>query len=356
MAATPPRTRDRLPGPPRRLPPANEPTIAAGVARALLELAVSKGAGRPALLERSAIEPADLADADRRIPLPRYIALMRAGQALSRDPALGLHFGEACDLADISIVGALAIGSATAGEAFAQVNRYARLAADLDGTAGVRFQVRLELGVPWVVDTRERPNDFPELTESVFARAVTASRRLLGHARLFRAVRVTHQAPGYRAEYDRIFGVPVAFGSRWNALGLDPSWVSQRLTPSPRYARALLGAHADALLADLERFQSTRGQVERVLRHRLPGGDLGVAAVARALAQSRQTLFRRLRAEGVSFETVRDELRQRLAIHWLATERLSVKETAARLGYSAPGAFSRAFRRWTGSRPRDCAG
>jgi len=43
-------------------------TIAAGLARALVELAVSKGASREELIERSQIDPEQLQDQDNRIP------------------------------------------------------------------------------------------------------------------------------------------------------------------------------------------------------------------------------------------------------------------------------------------------
>ena len=74
--------------------------------------------------------------------------------------------------------------------------------------------------------------------------------------------------------------------------------------------------------------------------------------IAGALGLSRQTLFRRLRAEGVTFEQVLDELRHKLALNHLGVSKTSVKQTARLLGYSDPSAFSRAFKRWTGSSPR----
>ena len=74
--------------------------------------------------------------------------------------------------------------------------------------------------------------------------------------------------------------------------------------------------------------------------------------VARQMAVSRQTLFRHLRAEGVTFEQVRDQLRQRLALYYLREEKLPVHLAAKRLGFSDATAFSRAFKRWTGASPR----
>ncbi|HKQ99020.1 MAG TPA: hypothetical protein VJT09_00025 [Pyrinomonadaceae bacterium] len=49
----------------------SEATIAASAARALMEFAVSKGACRLALAERSRIDPSELQDPDNRIPFSK---------------------------------------------------------------------------------------------------------------------------------------------------------------------------------------------------------------------------------------------------------------------------------------------
>lgn len=71
-------------------------TVAASAFRALLEFAISRGASRETLMERSGIDPSDLRDRDHRIPFAGYVALMRAGQALCCDPALGLRATSRC--------------------------------------------------------------------------------------------------------------------------------------------------------------------------------------------------------------------------------------------------------------------
>ncbi|MCR5875794.1 AraC family transcriptional regulator [Phenylobacterium sp. J426] len=71
------------------------------------------------------------------------------------------------------------------------------------------------------------------------------------------------------------------------------------------------------------------------------------------MAISRQTLYRKLKAEGVTFEQVLDELREALALRYLKGRRVSVNETAYLVGFSDPAAFSRAFKRWTGLSPRE---
>ena len=93
-----------------------------------------------------------------------------------------------------------------------------------------------------------------------------------------------------------------------------------------------------------------RAEVESRLEPLLASGEIGIERVARDLGYSRQTLYRRLKAEGVTFEQLLDGLRRRLALRFMS-DGLSVKDAAYRLGFSDPAAFSRAFKRWTGSSP-----
>ncbi len=97
--------------------------------------------------------------------------------------------------------------------------------------------------------------------------------------------------------------------------------------------------------------KSFRSEVERQLEPLLTTGAASIDQVARALGSSRQTLYRRLKAEGVTFEQVLDELRRKLALRYMREEGLGVKQAAYRLGFSDPSAFSRAFKRWTGQSP-----
>jgi AraC-like DNA-binding protein len=328
-----------------------EPTVAAGFARALMELAVSRGAGHKALARRSGVSPEELRDADGRIPLAKYVALMRAAKELCRDPAFALHFGEEVDLSEVSVVGQFGSTSGRMADDIADLNRFAPLAIEFEGD-GDRFRLERIDGRLWLVDARPDPNDFPELTESFFARVVCSLRRRLGEGRHIESVMVTHAAPAYRAEYDRIFRVPVLFRSERNAL--LPSkrlWSTEGADSVSRYVSGVLRQHAEALLEKLKGSRSTRGRVERSLASLLRTGDATMDVVARRLGLTRQTLFRRLRAEGATFEQVRDELRRDTALKELGGGKLSVKEAAYRLGYSDPAAFSRAFKRWTGRRP-----
>ena len=339
------------------------PTISAGYPKALLDFAVSRGADRQALLARSHIHHEELLNQDNRIPLANYIALLHAGVALCNEPALALLFGEAVKLPDISIVGMMGQLAGNSEEARGQISRYGRLALDEDeGDPSDLMEVVRDGSDLWLRSTSRLYVEHPLLTESAFARcvcgvrAMIASMPTLAHMRFPKAIHFTHKEPAYRAEYDRIFGVPLVFESDMNAIVVDEALMQVSL-PSPNpYLSEVLRAHAEGLLENLDRSKSLRGRVESLLIPGLHTGQTNMDTIARKLALSRQTLFRKLKAEGVTFEKVLDDLRHKLAIHYLSDKKASVNETAYLVGFSEPAAFSRAFKRWTGSSPRTMRG
>jgi len=240
-----------------------------------------------------------------------------------------------------------------------QMNRYAPLTLDADdgGTTDAAEFVR-ENGEVWLKSTSDIYKANPLLTEAAFARSVCGARALaasmpnLANLSFPKAIRFAHAEPSYRAEYDRIFAVPLFFGSHMNALLIDESFLNMKLPRTNPYLSEILSARADELLKSLENSKSVRGRVENLLIPILHTGEANMDTIAAKLGLSRQTLFRKLKAEGVTFEQVLDELRHQLALDYLNGKKASVNQTAYLLGFSEPAAFSRAFKRWTGSSPR----
>jgi AraC-like DNA-binding protein len=338
----------------------SEATVSAGLAKGYFDFAVARGADAQALAAHSGVDPDLLEDLDNRVPFASYVALVRAGKELCGEPALPLFFAEAVDMSEFSVVGLLANASETMMEAFIQLNRYGQLVVEVDIGApnepnGGRFSYEFRETGAWLIDTRRNPNEFPELTESTFTRMITGPRRFLPRQHVLE-VHVTHTEPTHRAAYDQIWRCPITFNAPWNAMRMDESLRMHRVQLQPRYVFGVLSAHADQLLKELENSKTARGRVESLLMPILHTGEISMDAIAAKMSQSRQTLYRSLKDEGVTYEQVLDELRHKLALHYLAGRRVSVNETAYLVGFSDPASFSRAFKRWTGKSPREARG
>jgi AraC-like DNA-binding protein len=330
-----------------------EPTVSAGYVKALVDVATARGAPAEALLAEAELAPADLENPDARLPVARYETLMRAAKRLTADPAFALHFGAVSQFVEISIVGLISHAAETMIEAFNQMNRYARLVVEVDGhQSGARFVLVQDKDGTWIEDRRRNPNAFPELTESTWARFVwDYAHHFKDRPNYVKAVHVTHARPSYGAEYERVLKAPVTFSSHRNALLVEDWWASMKLAPANRYVFGLFSERAEALLKTLEKATTVRGQVESLLIPILHTGDTGMARIAKKLGVSRPTLYRQLKAEGVSYEALLDALRHTMAMDYLEAKKVSVGQTAYLTGFSDAGAFSRAFKRWTGRRP-----
>ncbi len=329
------------------------PTVSTTYLRGVVTFAEGRGISRRALLQHAGVAESDLDHHEARHPLLWLILLLRAGAEIEGDPAFALRFGQHVPCDQVSLAAPMGRAATNVVEALRQVNRYAPLSIDfpsMDG--GDRYQFDTDHAGLWLHD--RRPMDaWPEITELVFARMVQGIRRIQ-HADVVRAVHVTHAAPAipaHRAAYDLAFDVPIHFGSARNALLLDPAYLHTELVPAPAHVTRILATHADAQLVALAQQRSCRGRLESALRQVLHSGDVGVTAMARLLAMSRQTLYRRLKDEGVTFEQVLESLRREIALEALRTGTTSVRDVATRVGFSDPAAFSRAFKRWTGRSP-----
>lgn len=165
--------------------------------------------------------------------------------------------------------------------------------------------------------------------------------------------KMTAQSCGTCARRDTCsFVLPEALGFVLSSIRRDPR-TGERPAPARHPFLTLLGEVAKGIERN-QRPRETpfRRKVEQHLEPLLASGPVRIEEVARALGYSRQTLYRRLKAEGSTFEKVLDDLRRRVALRLVREEGVPVKEAAWRLGFSDAAAFSRAFKRWTGKSPR----
>lgn len=333
----------------------SDPQIAAGFVSALLDYAVTRGADRDGLLGAANLTDADLADQDNRVPVAAYQTVIGAGIAMTGDTALLLRHTLESKLETISVVGQIVHSSASLAHSIEQLNRYLRLMSDATVfPAGDRFELQQMNGEVWIVDHMPVAGSEDYIgMESSFARFISEFRRSFPDQTFEMEMEVTYAPPPHVAEYPELFRVPVRFNAERNALRIHPVWVSgdTEFEPGNEYAFGIFTRHADALMEELGHAQSLRAQIEAQLLPNLHEGTLSADKVARALGMSRQTLYRRLKEEGVTFAEIHDALRHRMAVDFLTARKVSVNETAYLLGFSEASSFVRAFKRWTGQSP-----
>ena len=141
------------------------------------------------------------------------------------------------------------------------------------------------------------------------------------------------------------------FSQPENFVEFHSAYLNADLLSSNPQLLEMFEAQARRLLDKLDQ----RGPVSRLvlvqLAHRIAGATPSLKEVATELAMSERTVQRELRMENTSFRQLIEDTRKEIAIQHLAQPGASATEIAFLLGFSEPSAFTRAFRRWTGSAP-----
>ncbi|MEZ5149653.1 AraC family transcriptional regulator [Rhodococcus zopfii] len=157
--------------------------------------------------------------------------------------------------------------------------------------------------------------------------------------------------PVLARSYDAIFGVPVTFGADRAALEIDNSALRSPLVQSESSLEEYLRESPNLMLSERDYESTATAQVRRIFESGIKGRTAGAEDIADMLSVSAPHLRRLLRQEGTSLGQLREEVLRDAAIAGLRRGE-SVDDLSARLGFSEPSAFRRAFKRWTGSTPR----
>ena len=285
------------------------------------------------------MSPETYVDADR------VDASLAAIAANRRDPAFALTLARTAAIRPLGLFGHMVWTSGTVRDAVTRAARFyamvtRRTTLTLEEGAGVAILYQ-QPAVKGALRGRI-------LTEYPFASFAMRAREATANQLALRAVRFTHDGESTPA-YREVFGVPVTFRAKRDEIELDAAALDLRLASADPITSAVL----EQTVARLASTPAGRSPfVDRVRRAAAElEGPVTLVAIAKRLATSERTLRRQLEREGLTLRALADDVRRERADAMLAAGS-SVKEIAFALGFSEPSAFSRAYKRWTGTSPR----
>ncbi|MDP1618078.1 AraC family transcriptional regulator [Phenylobacterium sp.] len=303
----------------------------------------------PAALLRQARLPVTLPQTGQTITTAQYFALMRALEALSGDPAVGLQIVRNADTAVHPPATVAAFYARDLRDGIERLARFKRLCTpetleiteELDG--GRRS---CSVGMTWLHASEAEP---AASVDATFSTLMELARR--GTGADVRPLRVDLARPGLRsAVHETYFAAPVRLGAPRDLLVFDALDLDR---PFPGHNPEVLAMLTPALGSALEEMQarSLSEQVVLELKRSLPSGRPDVSEVARRMGMSERTLQRRITEEGRSFRELLTEARRELGHRFLSDVAIELDEIAFLLGYQDATSFHRAFREWEGVTP-----
>lgn len=311
----------------------------------LLDVAAARGLPRERMLEGIDLPLQWLERPDARIPLMNYIFIFDRVRRACDDAGVGLAVGHGCKLTSHGFLGLGVMSQPTLRAATAFVERYfVKLCFPL--CAGV-FREEDSHGV---VDLHSTIADAQTQRYTVDI-ALSGLLRILQH--FVPSAEIEAWFAGVEPpEFDRYRGQfsVVRFNTGVNQLRFPARWLDRPNEGACAMTARLVTAQCDREIAALHATDDLLGRC-RVLLARCNGYYPSLDEMAQQLCMSGRTLKRKLSLHGQTFMGLLDEARYGESVRLLKTTTLTIDQIAERLGYSAHGNFSRAFRGWAGIPP-----
>jgi len=285
-----------------------------------------------------------------RIPVRDQISFLNQVANALQDEFLGFHLAQIPDLRQFGLYYYVLASSETMIDAFQRGARYTSLVNEgvsqkcIDGP-----ELRLLLHYMGVSRHLDR-HQIEFWTTAI----VRVCRQLTGLRICPSHVRFTHVRQGRCAELGEFFGHDIEFGAPVDEISFARRTRDLPVVSADSYLNDLLVKYCEEGLSQRHtKSGSFCSDVENAIVPLLPHGKARVEEIARRIGMSQRTVARRLSVEGVTFSRVLERLRFDLAKRYLTEGTLPISELAWLLGYQDAGAFSHAFKRWSGEAPRE---
>lgn len=322
-------------------------TVSASSAKSLSSYLIKKGYPKLTLEDEAGLKFDDLDKPDFRISLSAFHTLWDIAERFTKDRAIGLHLGAKSNPDEMGVVGHIFFNNATLGQALQQFERLYKLV-----NAGMHVEFQVDDEFAHLKYICENPEDYSRANmDRTMAVSIARARSFIQSQPKIEYVGFAHPEPEYVEEYKRLFQCPVKFDQPHCSIVFKKQFLDFKLPDRNPYLHQVLTGHVETLLNKIRPKKSLSEQVKQIISRQLSKDAIDAEKIASKLCMSRHTLYRKLKSEGHSFQELVEAVRKEKAIRYIKEKRYSLSEIAFLLGFSELSAFSRAFKRWTGSSP-----
>lgn len=293
------------------------------------------------------VEQADNRSA--RFGVQSQIRFLELAAAALQDDLLGFHLARNFELREIGVLYYVLASSETMIDALRKAERYSKI---VNEGISLRLRHGRETAIAISYVDVERRSDRHQM-EFWLTALVRLCRQITDRRVSPNRIRVMHNRAKMPAEIRSFLGCEIEFGSSVDEVVFPKTVNLMPIVGADSYLNRLLISYCDEALSHRVATRATlRSNLENAIVPLLPHGMARASEIARRLGMSHRTLARRLSSEQLTFSGILDELKADLAVGYLKEGDLPISQIGWLLGYQDVSAFTHAFKRWTGSTPR----
>jgi AraC-like DNA-binding protein len=299
-----------------------------------------------AVLEELGFDPAMFDNPDLVIPYVRRSELIQQCVHKTQCAHFGLLIGQQTGLSAFGLMGYLVQQSPNVVTALKTLVHYAHL--HVRGAVISFEEVDDEAFLGYSIYQPD-VEAYEQIADGAVAIAYNILRKLCGPNWSPTDVNFAHRKPADVRPYQQFFKASLKFDAERNGVLFSAKWLQQPVLGADTELHRLLQKQIDQIETHCS--GDFVEQVQRVLHTSLFTQKTTADHIAALFSLHPRTLHRRLKANGTSFQQLVDNVRFEIARQSLENSSLEVTQIAAMLHYADPSAFTRAFRRWSGTTP-----
>lgn len=174
---------------------------------------------------------------------------------------------------------------------------------------------------------------------------------LTGQRISLKQIQLKCPAPDDDSDYKVRFCEVIKYDCDENYLQFDANCLNILIKQDHASWKQFIRQTPNNLLVRFKNPNSIANMIRKQLMQLHPSEWVEVHDLAQQLNLSEATFQRRLKAEGVSYQQLKNEIRRDTAIELLSKTSQSLQDISDELNFHDPSAFHRAFKKWTGVSP-----
>jgi AraC-like DNA-binding protein len=269
--------------------------------------------------------------------------------ARSDDPGIGFEVGRLVEPQDLGITGYAVLSSPNMRQVLSLWSRYSGPLVGMISRMDLHEDANGGLDAEVMQPDRTDPI-YVFCVEELMAMMFKLGAQLAGSPPEVERVEFSYPAPRHSFLYHQLFKCPIRFDGERTSASLTRDWLDRPSSSNDEEFNRICVSHCGKILHQIEHSTSVVSRIRSLLL-RNPRDIPKMEAVAQSIGQSARSLRRHLQNEGSSYQQIVDEFRRDLAMEYLNSTHMSVKEIAYALGYADHAAFRKAFKTWTGQPP-----
>jgi AraC-like DNA-binding protein len=160
-----------------------------------------------------------------------------------------------------------------------------------------------------------------------------------------------YSSPAHISEYSYLFPGIHIFDSNKLGFAFPSNYLQRSVQQNDASLKLFMKRCPQEIFQRYEADYSLTSEIKRLVRKNLKGGVPSIEQAAAMLHMTKRTLMRKLKAEGTSYQQLKDVVRRDKAVSLLTKYSLPINQISESLGFSEPAVFTRAFLNWMGESP-----